>query len=76
MRDTFIGYQKGAFLGSVISTLEVIFPSLIVMTLITLTYIKLKNQPHWFKNIFRKLRLLSVGLIAANFIMIAGGCLS
>jgi chromate transporter len=41
------------------------------MTLITITYIKLKNQP-WFKNIFQKLRLLSLGLIAAALIMVLG----
>ena len=68
---TLIGYQKGGLWGAVLSTLGVIFPSLIIMTLITITYIKLKNQP-WFKNIFQKLRLLSLGLIAAALIMVLG----
>ncbi|HOA29094.1 MAG TPA: chromate transporter, partial [Candidatus Cloacimonadota bacterium] len=39
--------------------------------LITLTYLKLKKQA-WFQNIFKRLRLLSLGLIAAALIMILG----
>ncbi|MDY0152228.1 MAG: chromate transporter [Candidatus Cloacimonas sp.] len=68
---TFIGYQKGGIGGSLLCTLGVIFPSLIIMLLVTVSYLKLKNQP-WFKNIFGKLRLLSLGLIAAALIMVFG----
>jgi chromate transporter len=68
---TFIGYQKGGIFGSLLCTLGVIFPSLIIMLLITISYLKLKKQP-WFRNVFSKLRLLSLGLIAAALIMVFG----
>lgn len=61
---TFIGFQKAGMLGGIICTLGVILPSLIIMTLITISYLVLKNKP-WFKGIFRQLRPLSIGLIAA-----------
>ncbi len=68
---TFIGYHKGGIFGAVLCTFGVILPSLVIMLLVTLSYLKLKKQP-WFKNIFRNLRLLSVGLIAAALIMVFG----
>ena len=68
---TFIGYQKAGLPGAVLCTLGVILPSLIIMLLITISYMKLKHQA-WFKNIFGRLRLLSIGLIAAAFIMVLG----
>ncbi len=61
---TFIGYQKAGLLGGIICTLGVILPSLMIMTLITVSYLVLKQKP-WFKSIFRQLRPLSIGLIAA-----------
>lgn len=66
---TFVGYHKAGFWGSVVCTLGVVLPAMIVMAIITITYIKLKNLP-WFKNLFKRLRLLSVGLIGAALIMI------
>ena len=68
---TFIGYQKGGILGSALCTLGVILPSLIIMTVITITYLKLRQQA-WFRNVFAQLRLLSLGLIAAALVLIAG----
>lgn len=68
---TFIGYQKGGVLGALLCTLGVILPSLVIMLIITISYLKLKKQP-WFKSVFTKLRLLSVGLIAAALIMVVG----
>jgi len=68
---TFIGYHKAGILGSALCTLGVITPSLLIMLIVTITYLKLKNQP-WFKNVFTKLRLLSLGLIAAALIMVFG----
>ncbi|MCK9556438.1 MAG: chromate transporter [Candidatus Cloacimonetes bacterium] len=68
---TFIGYQKAGIIGSLICTFGVILPSLIIMLIITVSYLKLKKLP-WFQQIFRRLRLLSVGLIAAALIMIMG----
>lgn len=68
---TFIGYQKAGIFGSLLCTLGVILPSLILMVFITISYLKLKQLP-WFRNMFNRLRLLSVGLIAAAFLMVAG----
>lgn len=67
---TFIGFQKGGILGSLICTFGVILPSLVLMTFITISYLKLRKQA-WFRNIFTKLRLLSIGLIAAALFLIA-----
>ncbi len=69
---TFIGYKQGGVWGSVLCTLGVILPSLIIMLIITLTYIKLKKQP-WFQDIFKRLRLVTLGLIGAALVLIAGG---
>ncbi|GAB1468999.1 chromate transporter [Candidatus Cloacimonadota bacterium] len=71
---TFIGYQKGGVFGSLLCSFGVILPSLIIMTIVTISYLKLKKQP-WFRNVFSKLRLLSVGLIGAALIMVFGDAL-
>lgn len=68
---TFIGYQKAGIAGSLVCTLGVILPSLIIMVLITVSYLKLRQQ-RWFQMIFKRLRLLSLGLIAAALIMVLG----
>lgn len=65
---TFIGYRKAGFTGGVLCTLGVILPSLIIMTIVTLTYMKLKHKA-WFRGILRHLRPLSIGLIAAAAII-------
>jgi len=72
---TFIGYQKGGILGSALCTFGVILPSLVIMTVLTVSYLKLKQLP-WFRNVFAKLRLLSLGLIAAALVLIAGSAFS
>ncbi len=69
---TFIGYRQAGIWGSLICTFGVILPSLILMLAITLTYIRLRNQP-WFKNIFQKLRWVTLGLIGAALVLIAKG---
>ncbi|MDI3504392.1 MAG: chromate transporter [Candidatus Cloacimonadota bacterium] len=66
---TFIGYQKAGIIGSLLCTLGVTLPSLLIMLTITISYLKLKKLP-WFQQIFKRLKLLSVGLIAAALIMI------
>ncbi len=68
---TFIGYKQAGIWGSIVCTLGVILPSLIIMLVITLTYLKLKKQP-WFQDIFKRLRLITLGLIAAAMVLIAG----
>ncbi|NLK50413.1 MAG: chromate transporter [Candidatus Cloacimonetes bacterium] len=66
---TFVGFQRYGILGSILCTFGVILPSLILMAIITVSYIKLSSQA-WFKDIFKNLRLLSLGLIGAAMIMI------
>lgn len=69
---TFIGYRQAGIPGSLLCTFGVILPSLILMLAITLTYLKLREQV-WFKNIFQKLRWVTLGLIGAALILIAKG---
>ena len=71
---TFIGYRKAGFFGSVFCTLGVILPSVIIMLIITISYMKLKHKP-WFNAIFKRLRILAIGLIAAAGILIGQGSL-
>lgn len=68
---TFIGYQKAGIWGSLLCTFGVILPSILIMFTITVSYLKLKKLA-WFRQIFKRLRLLSVGLIAAALVMILG----
>lgn len=65
---TFIGFRKAGLLGGLLCTFGVILPSLILMSIITITYFKLKHKS-WFKAIFAGLRPLSIGLIAAAAIV-------
>jgi len=69
---TFIGYKTYGIPGSLICTFGVILPSLVLMLVLTLTYLKLRKRP-WFQNIFKNLRLLSLGLIGAALILIGKG---
>ncbi len=61
---TFIGYRQAGIWGSVFTTIGVVLPSLIIMLLITITYLKLKGKA-WFNGIFKELRPLVIGLIAS-----------
>ena len=65
---TFVGFRQGGVLGAVVCTFGVILPSLLIMTLITVSYLKLKHKP-WFQSVFHYLRPLSIGLIAAAAII-------
>lgn len=71
---TFIGYRKAGFFGSLFCTLGVVLPSVILMLIITISYLKLKHKP-WFSAIFKRLRILAIGLIAAAGILIGQGAL-
>lgn len=66
---TFIGYERYGILGSILCTFGVILPSSIVMVVLTKTYLTLQNKL-WFQHIFKDLRLLSIGLIAAAMVLI------
>ena len=66
---TFIGFKIHGFWGAALCTFGVILAPLCLMMILTHTYIKLQ-QKEWFKNLFKSLRLLSVGLIAAAMFLI------
>ncbi len=66
---TFIGYESYGIIGSILCTFGVIFPSLLIMLILTKTYLTLQTKP-WFQYSFNNLRLLSVGLIAAAMVLI------
>lgn len=61
---TFIGYRQAGFPGAVFTTVGVVLPSLILMLLLTLFYLKLRGKG-WFNAILKGLRPLVVGLIVA-----------
>lgn len=67
---TFVGYKQAGIFGSLLCTFGVVLPSLIIMLIITITYMKLRDQP-WFKNIFQKLRWVTLGLIGAALVIVA-----
>jgi len=67
---TFVGYKQAGILGSLLCTFGVVLPSLIIMLIITITYMKLRDQA-WFKNIFQKLRWVTLGLIGAALVIVA-----
>lgn len=71
---TFIGFRQAGIGGALLCTFGVILPSLILMLLITLTYLRLRRLP-WFKNIFQKLRWLTLGLIGAAAVLIGQNAL-
>lgn len=72
---TFIGYRQAGFLGALVCTLGVILPSILVMFGISLSFVRLKDK-EWFKAIFKQLRFLAIGLIAAAAIMIGQGSMT
>ncbi len=62
---TYIGYTAtNSFLGSVVATLGVILPSMIIMTLISIFFIKFKNNKY-VDYAFLGIRPAVIGLIAA-----------
>lgn len=65
---TFIGYRQAGWWGSVFTTVGVVLPSLILMSLITMFYLKLRGKP-WFNVVFRDLRPLVIGLIGAAAVL-------
>ncbi|MCM8710148.1 chromate transporter [Clostridium sp. SYSU_GA19001] len=67
---TYIGYKTAGIIGSIVATLGVITPSIIIMIIISTFFIKFKNN----KNVeyaFLGLRPATVGLIAAAAILVA-----
>lgn len=71
---TYIGYKTApnGFLGSVVATLGVVLPSLIIMLIICNFFFKFKNNKY-MESALKGLRPATVGLIAAAAIMVANG---
>jgi chromate transporter len=71
---TYIGYKVApvGVLGSVLATLGVVLPSVIVMIFICRFFFKFKNNRH-VENALSGLRPATVGLIAAAAVLVADG---
>ena len=67
---TYIGYKTAGIFGSTVATLGVIFPSIIIMVIISKFFIKFKNNKY-VENAFLGLRPATIGLIAAAAILVA-----
>jgi chromate transporter len=65
---TFIGYRQAGLGGSIVTTVGVVLPSLILMSLITIFYLKLRGKT-WFSVVFKDLRPLVIGLIGAAAVL-------
>lgn len=67
---TFLGYRVSGILGSVVSTIAVVLPSFIIMSLIFHFVNKFKDSPYsdWF---FRGIRPIVLGLIASAAVSVA-----
>ena len=59
---TFVGFRTAGVLGSVVATLGVIMPSVIVVLLITILFKQFKNSP-WTKAIISGIKPAIIGLI-------------
>lgn len=67
---TFLGYRVSGLAGSIVSTLAVVLPSFIVMSIIIHFISKFKNSPYsdWF---FVGIRPIVLGLIASASVTVA-----
>lgn len=70
---TYIGYTvTGSVWGSVVATLAVMLPSFVIVTLISLSFARIKNNKH-FNAVFTGIRPAAVGLIAAAALLLCNG---
>lgn len=60
---TYVGYTNSGFIGGIVATLSLVFPSLIIVTLISKFIDKFQNNIY-VTNVFNLLRPAVVGLIA------------
>jgi len=67
---TFLGYRVAGVLGSIVATVSVILPSLIVMSLIFYFINKFKNSPY-SDYFFKGIRPIVIGLIASAAVSVA-----
>lgn len=66
---TYVGYKMGGILGSIVSTLGVTLPSMIIMLIITRFFIKFKDNKY-VEDAFTVLRPATVGLVAAAAVLV------
>ena len=64
---TFIGMEKGGWLGAALATLGVVLPSFLVILIVAQFYLKFKNSP-LVAGVMSGLKPAAVGLIAAAVI--------
>lgn len=69
---TYVGYKMGGLAGSIMSTLGVIMPSMIIMLTITRSFIKFKDN-EYVEDAFSVLRPATVGLVAAAAVLVGEG---
>lgn len=69
---TYVGYKMGGLAGSIMSTLGVIMPSMIIMLTITRFFIKFKDN-EYVEDAFTGLRPATVGLVAAAAVLVGAG---
>lgn len=70
---TYIGYTvTGSPLGSIVATLAVMFPSFVIVLLISLSFAKVKQSKH-FNALFTGIRPAAVGLIGAAALLLCNG---
>ena len=70
---TYVGYTTAGFWGSVLSTVAIVLPSLIIMLSICKAYFWLTNRFHgnpYFEQTLRMLRFTVLGLIAAAALLL------
>lgn len=67
---TFLGYKVGGILGSVVATIAVILPSIVIILIIAHFLTKFKNSPYvsWA---FKGIRPVVLGLIASASLAVA-----
>ena len=67
---TEMGYSQGyGIIGSAMCSIAVSIPSLVLMTIVTISFLRLKNNP-WMKASISVLKLAIIGLIASAALML------
>jgi len=66
---TYVGYQVAGISGSVLATIGVVLPSLIIISTLTSIVLKNKNNPY-FQGVFHGLRPVVVALIIGAAIIL------
>jgi chromate transporter len=68
---TYVGYKTSGVIGSVVSTLGLILPSVIIIYIVARLLMKYRHDKY-VENVLKYIRLSSIGLIASAAIMLMG----